>query len=125
MNQTMLHEMTTTDHLILGHLENHRGRPNAIPRVMLAGLVRIPTRVLEKQIKALVETHGYLIGSATNKKHKGQAVPSGYYIPTDPDEVDMVVAQLKSRAMSLLVRISKIKKIAVEEVMGQMRLGDK
>lgn len=107
--------MDEKDHLILGHLEAHKGRENPIPRRELAGRVQLTTRQLERRIKALVEHHDILIGSATGEPH-------GYYIPTDPAEIAMVVGQLLHRATSIIRRVAKIRKVAEEEIFGQMRM---
>ena len=107
--------MTETDHIILGHLERHKGIDNAIAADQLARMVGLTTRNLRRRIRALIEHHGALIGS-TRKQ------PSGYWIIVDPDELAIASASLMNLAVSLIKRAAVIRKVAVEEIFNQMRL---
>ncbi len=111
-----LEELSWEERQILSILSQRRGKELAIPVRALAEAVRISERELRDRVKHLVEYHGVLIGSSTQQ-------PYGYYIMEDPEEVDAAVRQLQHRLISLAVRISKLRKISLEEVWGQMRIG--
>lgn len=110
-----LGELTAVEREIIDLLSGHRGKERAIAMAALADLVGLSTRTLQMRIKHLIEAHGVLIGSATGEPH-------GYYLITDPEEVRASVGQLEHRLKSLAVRISRIKKVSVEDVFGQMRM---
>lgn len=107
--------LTDEERAIMEILSVNRGKENAISMSDLAGVIGLSTRTLQMRIKHLIETHRVLIGSSTWDPH-------GYYLITDSNEVEASVKQLEHRLISLAVRISRIKKISVEEVFGQMRL---
>ena len=92
-----------------------RGKGAAIQVRDLARMTCIDPRRVRDIVKHLVEGHGDLIGSSIAK-------PYGYYVPVTTDEVDAVTKQLYHRLVSLAVRISRLKKISVEAVLGQMRM---
>ena len=92
-----------------------QGRGAAIQAVDLAQMTVINERRVRQIIKHLVEEHGILIGSSISK-------PYGYFVPVSTEEVEAVTKQLYHRLVSLAVRISRIKRISVEDVLGQMRL---
>lgn len=97
---------------ILGH---HRGRANALQVRHFAQLVGVDERRAQILVKHLVEDHGVLIGSATSR-------PFGYFVPETEAEVKAVTDQLYHRIASLAVRIARIKRISVEEILNQLRL---
>jgi len=98
--------------LLLRILEQHRGIASAVPMEDLARTVGLSTRELQIQIKHLIEYHGCLIGSSTGNPH-------GYYLATAAD-LHKAKRQLWNRAMSNLVRLSRLDKISMEEIFGQV-----
>ncbi len=110
-----LEELSWEERQILSILSQRRGKALAIPVRALAEAVRISERELRNRVKHLVEYHDVLIGSSTQQ-------PYGYYIMEDPEEMEAAVRQLQHRLISLAVRISKLRKISIEDVFGQMRL---
>lgn len=97
-------------------LEHHRGRANALQVRHFAQLLGVDERRAQQIVKHLVEDHAILIGSAVTR-------PFGYFVPETPEEVEAVTAQLYHRIASLAVRIARIRRISVEEVYGQLKLG--
>ena len=86
--------MTETEHLILGHLESHRGRENPIAARELAAMVRLSERDLRRRIKRLIET-GHLIGSTAGGEHHG------YFIPVEPGDVAAALAPMIAMVLAL------------------------
>lgn len=111
----MLQSNNEKDHLILGHLETHRGREKAIPAKELSSMVQMSTRDLRRRIKYLIEQDGILIGSA-------HEYPAGYWLIVDADEMDEAVGPMINHAVSMLKRVARIKKISYDELYGQVRL---
>jgi DNA-binding Lrp family transcriptional regulator len=110
-----LEELSYEERAILTILSQRRGRDLAIPVRALAEAVKISERDLRDRVKHLVEYHGVLIGSSIR-------IPYGYYMISDSDEVEEAVQQLQHRMMSLAVRISRLRKISLEEVFGQLTI---
>lgn len=98
--------------LLLRILAEHKGIQTAVPMEDLARTAGLSTRELQVQIKHLIEHHGQLIGSSTGK-------PNGYYLATAAD-LHKAKRQLWNRAMSNLVRISKLDQISIEAIFGQV-----
>ena len=88
------------------------GKENARCVKTLAGLVGVSEVKLREIVRHLIDEHGYCIGSRTGE-------PAGYYIITEPGEIDEVYRSLRHRGISILVRASKLKRISLEEVFGQ------
>ena len=101
--------------LVANLIRLHQGRAEAISMSALAREAGLGTRQLQRIIKHLIEDHGEPIGSATGQ-------PTGYYLITDEPEVRAAVAQLEHRLGSLARRIARLRRIAPEEVFGQMRM---
>ena len=78
----------------------------------LALMVGVSDVKLRETVRHLIDEHGYCIGSRTGE-------PAGYYIITEPGEIDEVYRSLRHRGISILVRASKLKRISLEEVFGQ------
>ncbi len=100
---------------VLWRLQGHRGRDQAIAMTALAREAGLSTRILQKIIKHLIEEHAGFIGSATGAGH-------GYYLITEQAEVDAAIRQLEHRLGSLATRIARLKRLAPEEVLGQLRM---
>lgn len=98
-------------------VQRRRGRMAAIRADDLAAQAEIPERQARKIVGHLIEHHGVLIASATD-------YPAGYFVPVTAEEVEAATAQLMHRLKSLAVRIARIKRISVEEIFNQMRLGE-
>lgn len=88
------------------------GKENARGVHWLAAMVGVSDVKLREIVRHLINEHGYCIGSRTGE-------PAGYYIITEPEEIDEVYRSLRHRGISILVRASKLKRISLEEVFGQ------
>ena len=106
---------TPLEQAMIGILALHRGRGAAISMASVARELGIGSRPVQRIIKHLIEDHGEPIGSAT-------VPPTGYYVITNEPEVRAAVAQLEHRLGSLARRIARLRRIAPEEVFGQMRM---
>lgn len=75
-----------------------------------------PTECNVRQaVRSLIMEHGELIGS-TNKK------PSGYYLITNPAEIEENYQSLKKRALKILARGAMLKKVGLPMLLGQLSL---
>ncbi len=96
---------------ILHHLETFcRGRDNALRSVVLTmtlGLQPGRERQVREMIAELIE-EGHLIGSAV-------APPYGYYLITDPGELERYKAQLWSRIKNTIKRAHRIDELGARE----------
>ena len=89
-----------------------QGRENARSVRFLAEMVGVSEVRLREIVRHLIEVHGYCIGSRTGR-------PPGYYLITEPEEIEEVYRSLRHRGISILMRAAKLKKISVEEVFKQ------
>ncbi len=96
-------------------LHAHLGRERAISASNLSELLGLPERRTRELVASLINEHGVPVGSSTEK-------PPGYYIIVDPKELDAVCASLKSRALKILLRLSRLQKASLEKVLGQLSL---
>lgn len=117
MNQANLDfsqpEMTDTElHIYLTLDFCCHGEEKAMTGKTFEAWTGIPYKKIQATISHLVTVHEILIGSCND----------GYYIPITPDEVKEACRPLMGRLVKLSRRISKLQKIAVEEVWGQARL---
>lgn len=113
---------------LLGLIEKYRGRDNPIPAGKLtkffnarmiavtgSGDGKIPERRVRKLIRRLREKHGIPIGSATQP-------PAGYYIITDPDDLERNYQSSLHRALSILAMGAAMRNKTLPELLGQLRL---
>ena len=107
--------MTATEQSVLDRLAVRVGRARAISAVVLGEQLGLSPREVGAAIKILIEDHGALIGSVTDD-------PAGYYVIATEEELEQTTRQLWSRAISCLVRISKLERTAMEEIFRQLPL---
>lgn len=93
----------------------HRGREKAITLQELADEFQIPRREMHDRITDLVVKKGHMIGTTSRK-------PPGAFWIVDEDDLRVATENLFPRAMKMLVRYSKLKRMSVEEIFHQMRL---
>jgi predicted transcriptional regulator len=91
------------------------GRDNARRVDDIAAAANFARRHIEEIVKHLIEDHCYCIGTGTKE-------PFGYYMITDPAEIENVYASLRRRGISTLYRAARLKKISVQAVFGQGEL---
>ena len=104
--------VAVTKHDALAVLQGHIGRNDGISVEQLAAALDTPAR----RVRALV----------SELREEGVAVCAhpalGYYIAQTPEEVEHCCAFLRSRAMHTLVLESRLRKISLPELLGQLRL---
>lgn len=91
------------------------GRANAISKDTIAAATGIHWRQVQEIIEHLIHEHDCNIGSSSGR-------PFGYYIITDPEEIDEVYNSLRRRGIKILCRAAKLKRISLEDVFGQGRM---
>jgi|GEM_PF-2841324 len=107
--------MSADDRKVLSILRGH-DRSNPIARTELAELVGISGREIQDVVRRLIMDYGQLIGSSTDARNPG------YYMIADIKEADKVCHSLRRRALKILVRVAKIRKISVRELLEQMKM---
>lgn len=108
---TMLPEESSVWTLIAAH----HGRAHAIGAAALARQSGLSDRVVRRVIKTLIEQHAAPIASTPNP-------PAGYYIPETLEEVLATTESLKSRALSILTRMARLRRVALPDVLHQLSL---
>lgn len=103
--------MTTTTAL-LNALSRHQGRDSGIGASALAAQLQVSPRRLRKLISAAREDGIAICGKPA----------SGYFMPTTPDELQETCAFLEHRALHSLRKLSRMKKVALPVLLGQLLL---
>jgi len=110
--------MITRDQ-VLTALSRHLGRRNGLPIARLVYEITawsIPSRSAERRVRACV----------SELREEGIAICAhparGYYIAQTPEELEQCCRFLRSRAMHSLVIESRLRKIPLPELLGQLRL---
>lgn len=93
-------------------VSQHRGRHAAIKAPELCAMTGLCERALRECVSRLVTDHGCPIGSGGN----------GFYVIEDPEELARVTRELHHRALSLLRRESKLRKVHASVLAGQLAL---
>src|SRR5574337_394073 len=96
-------------------IAERQGRANAIGVHDLAAATLLNERVVRKIVKALIEDHGCPIASSPHP-------PPGYFIPEELPEILATLESLKGRALSILVRMSRLKRTTLRETVNQLEL---
>jgi biotin operon repressor len=99
-------------HDVAAALSRHRGRDNGITACQLAGELGMAERTLRHFISDLRDEGIAVCGHPT----------TGYYIADTADELERTCAFLRSRAMHSLVLESRLRKIPLPDLIGQLRL---
>lgn len=108
-------KLDMSETLLLGILDNHKGVDLAVPASRLAELVDLDSRKLRGTINHLVIEHYILIGSAAGRG-------GGYYLITTAQEAKAFYRAFRHRAMTALLRASRILKLAPLEGAVQLTL---
>ena len=110
-NQDMI-GLSGDERVVWGVVRERQGRKRAIAISTIAHCANMTKKRVQAVISDLVKDHGKMIGSAYSH-------PTGVFVITDQEELEKECRQLRSRAMKCLVRASKLKQQAVEEVFKQ------
>lgn len=97
------------------HIVARQGRAAAISAAELAARTGLSDRAVRKMIKALIEQHNAPIASSPH-------APAGYYIPESLSEIIEATDSLKGRALSILTRLARLRRVALPEVLGQLQM---
>jgi biotin operon repressor len=81
------------------------GRHDPIPAWKLAVRLGTSRRQVAKLVEDLID-RGVLVGSTCNGER------AGYFIAADPEDVEAGTRHIRSRALAMLVRLRKLRKIA-------------
>jgi hypothetical protein len=108
---------------LLAELTKHIGESNAI------GMGELYEIIFEKPWKNRINDTRKLRTLITSLRADGIAICSssdagngGYYLASAGSEINDYLRRLERRALKVLARISKIKRITLPEYLGQMRL---
>jgi biotin operon repressor len=102
----------TTRTALLNALASHQGREAGIAAARLAEQLEVPPRRLRKLISEAREDGIAICGKPD----------SGYFMPTTPEELQETCAFLEHRAMHSLRKLSRMKKVALPVLLGQLLL---
>lgn len=101
--------MTSTTAL-LNALSAHQGCASGIAAQRLAEQLQVPARRLRKLISQAREDGIAICGKPA----------SGYFMPVTPEELQETCEFLEHRAMHSLRKLSRMKKVALPVLLGQM-----
>lgn len=96
-------------------LMGHQGRAAALGAAALANELGIHERIARKVVKDLIEVHGCPIASSPHP-------PAGYFVPESLDEIRETLESLKGRALSVLTRMARLRRVALPELLGQLQM---
>ena len=102
----------TTQTQLLNALAAHQGRDKGIPAQDLARELGLPPRKLRLLISAAREEGIAICGKPE----------SGYFMPTTPEELQETCTFLENRAMHSLRKLSRMKRVALPVLLGQLLL---
>lgn len=97
---------------MLNLLSRHQGRENGIGARELADQVGLSQRRVRLFISALREDGIAICGTPS----------TGYFIPVTPEELGESCAFLEHRALHSLRLLSRMKKVSLPDLLGQLRL---
>lgn len=97
---------------VLSLMQKHVGRNNGISASMIARLLDKPERAVRTHISELREEGIAICGTPA----------TGYFIASTPEEIEEVCQFLHARAMHSLHLVSRLRKIPLPDLIGQMHL---
>lgn len=92
-----------------------RGRRQAVSVRDLTATTGLSDRMVRKIVKALIEVHSCPIASSPQP-------PAGYFVPEALPEIMESLDGLKGRAMSILVRMSRLRRTTLRDTIDQLRM---
>lgn len=98
--------------LLLNALSSHQGREAGIAARDLAKQLEIPPRRLRTIVSECREEGLAICGHPA----------TGYFMATTPEELQQTCAFLEHRAMHSLRKLSRMKKVSLPDLMGQLML---
>ena len=98
---------------VLNALARHQGRDNGISAQRLAEQLDMPPRRLRKLIAELRDGDGHAICGTP---------ATGYFMAVTPEELQATCAFLEHRALHSLLLLSRMKKVSLPDLLGQLKL---
>lgn len=108
--------MTTDESRVWSLISRCHGRSEAIGVPTLANRIGLTDRMVRRIVKSLIETHGCPIASSPHP-------PAGYWVPETIPEISETLDSLRGRALSILTRMSRLKRSTLRETVDQLLLG--
>ncbi|MFB3926403.1 MAG: hypothetical protein ACE14T_10155 [Syntrophales bacterium] len=105
-------QLTAEQQAVWDCIKDRRGKGSAILGPEISRITGLDYTTVRAIVAHLINFHHKLIGS------NGR----GYFIPTEPQEVDEVVRSLEHRGIMIFLRASKLRKQAIVDVMHQAYL---
>ena len=100
--------------LLVQHLSTrHAGRRNGIRAEDLAARLGVTERTLRELVSAARENGVAIVGTPE----------TGYYVAQTADELEECCKFLRSRAMHSLAMEARLRKVALPELLGQLKVG--
>lgn len=93
-------------------LSHHIGAQNGLTAARIASMLGITMRRVRFLVSELREEGTAVCGTPQ----------TGYYIAATPEELEETCQFLRGRAMRSLMLESRLRKVALEDLIGQMRL---
>lgn len=103
----------TTKTQLLNTLARHQGADQGIGAKALAAEIGVPPRQLRRMISRCREEDGVAICGHPS---------AGYYMACTPEELQQSLAFLEHRALHSLRMLSRMKKVSLPELLGQLKL---
>ena len=97
---------------VLNALARHQGRESGIAAKDLAAQLGVPARHLRKFISELREQGIAICGQPA----------TGYFMAVTPEDLQASCAFLEHRALHSLRLLSRMKKVSLPDLLGQLRL---
>ena len=97
---------------LINALAAHQGRENGICARDLAAAISVSPRQLRKLISAARDEGMAICGKPA----------SGYFVPTTPEELNESCAFLEHRALHSLRVLSRMRKVSLPDLLGQLKL---
>lgn len=107
--------MSQEDRAVLQIISGHR-KDNPIPRLEVAAMSGLTGREVQKAVRRLIMDYGKNIGSSCNNKKPG------YYMNDGLRQTQESCEKLTKRALKVLARVAKQKKIGLREYLDQLDL---
>lgn len=103
----------TSKTAVLNALSAHQGRANGIGARRLAEQLQLPQRQLRKLISACRDDDGVAICGTPS---------TGYFMAVTAEELQATCKFLEHRALHSLLVLSRMKKVSLPDLMGQLML---
>jgi len=115
-----MEQLNPVEAKIMGIIEGHRGKENAISRKDLVDRVNehwplapINERKIRERIKHMTTQHGFAIGSCR----------LGYFVVETAEELEEICKYYDSYGLSSLFVAAKLRKKHLAEYLGQLSIG--